>query len=282
MKVYARLKKNTGILLVYIILTLIGIIFMVPFITMLFNAFKKESEILGYPPTFFPKVITSVNFIDVLANKSVNLLNSLKNSIFVTAVRTVLTLYFSALWGYTLSKVKFSGSKLLFYIILSTMMIPTAVILLPLYQEMIWFGFYDKLLSIIIVVNSTTSYGVFIMKQFISTITNDIIESAKIDGCSEFQVFHSIIFPLLKNAISSASIIIFLYIWNDFLWPFMMLNSSAKYTITIAMQYLNGQNFIRYGQLMAATAISLLPIFIVYFFFQNKFVEGIALSGVKE
>lgn len=255
---------------------------MVPFITMIFNAFKYESEILGYPPTFFPKKITTINFREVLRNDSVNLLNSLKNSIFVTVVRGVLTLYLSALWGYTLSKINFKGRKFIFYMTLSTMMVPMSVILLPLYQEMIWLRLNDNLISLIIIVNSTTSYAIFIMKQFISTITNDLIEAAKIDGSSEFQIFHLIILPLLRNAISAVSIIIFLYIWNDFLWPFMMLNDSSKYTVTIAMQYLNGQNYIRYGQLMAATAISLLPVFIVYCIFQNKFIEGIALSGVKE
>lgn len=275
-------KRNRGTIIIYIILGIVSIIFFVPFITMIFNAFKHESEILGYPPTFFPKKLTMINFQEVLKNDSVNLANSLKNSIFVTVVRGILTLYFSALWGYTLSKINFKGRKLIFYMTLSTMMVPISVILLPLYQEMVWLRLNDNLLSLIIIVNSTTSYAIFIMKQFISTITNDLIEAAKVDGATEFQIFHKIILPLLKNAMSAVSIIVFLYIWNDFLWPFMMLNNAGKYTVTIAMQYLNGQNYIRYGQLMAATAISLLPVFIVYIIFQNKFIEGISLSGVKE
>lgn len=278
-----RLNKASGAhFMIYLILIVIGVIFLVPFLTMLFNAFKAESEILGYPPTFIPKRVTWENYKAVFTNDSINIFNSLKNSVWVTIVRTALTLYFSVLWGYALAKMTFKGRRLFFYMVLSTMMVPVSVILLPLYQEMGWLGLQGSMLSLIIVINSTTSYAVFIMKQFISTIPRDVIEAAKIDGCSEFQITHRIVFPLIQNAISAISIIVFLYIWNEFLWPYMMLDDPSKYTITIAMQFLNGQNFVRYGQLMAATSISLLPIFVVYFIFQNKFVEGISMGGVKE
>lgn len=255
---------------------------MIPFIAMLFNAFKPESEILGYPPTFFPSEITLDNFKAIIENDSMHLFSSLFNSIFIATVRTAITVYLSALWGYALSKLKFRGSKAIFYMVLSAMMIPTAVILLPLYQEMVWFKLNGKLLSQIIVINGTTSYAVFIMKQFIDTIPNDIIEAGRIDGCSEFRVFHNIILPLIKNAISTVAIIVFLYIWNDFLWPYMMIDDPNKYTITVAMQFLNGRNFIRYGQLMAATGISILPIVIIYIIFQKRFTQGISMSGAKE
>ncbi|MCE5236157.1 MAG: carbohydrate ABC transporter permease [Clostridiaceae bacterium] len=266
----------------YATLIVASLIFMVPFIAMLFNAFKPEYEILGYPPTYFPKELTLDNFKAVIENDSMHLFSSLGNSIFVAATRTVLTLYLSALWGYALSKLRFPGRKVLFYLVLSAMMVPTAVILLPLYQEMIWMGLNGKLLSQIVVVNGTTSYAVFIMKQFIDTLPNDVIEAGRIDGCSEFQIFHRIVFPLLKNAVSAVAIIVFLYIWNDFLWPYMMIDDPSKYTVTVAMQFLNGRNFIRYGQLMAATAISILPIVIMYFIFQKRFTQGIAMTGVKE
>jgi len=278
-----RLNRAASIrFIIYLVLIMIGAIFLVPFLTMLFNAFKPESEILGYPPTFIPRRVTLDNYTAVLANDSLNLLNSLKNSVWVTIVRTALTLYFSVLWGYALAKIDFKGRQLFFYMVLSTMMVPVSVLLLPLYQEMGWFGLHGSLLSLIIVINSTTSYAVFIMKQFIGTIPRDVIEAAKIDGCSEFQITHRIVFPLIRNAVSAISIIVFLYVWNEFLWPYMMLDDASNYTITIAMQFLNGRNFVRYGQLMAAASISLLPIMVVYFIFQNKFVEGISMGGVKE
>lgn len=266
----------------YVILFVASFLFMLPFVAMLFNAVKPEYEILGYPPTFFPHEFTLENFKEVLTNDSMHLLSSLFNSILVAVVRTALTIYLAALWGYTLSKRKFRGRKLLFYVVLSAMMVPTAVILLPLYQEMVWFHLKGRLLSLILVVNSTTSYAVFIMKQFIDTLPNELLEAGRIDGCSEFQLFHRLVFPLLRNAISAVAIIIFLYIWNDFLWPYMMIDDPSKYTITVAMQFLNGQNFIRYGQLMAATTISVLPIMVVYFLFQNRFTQGIAMTGSKE
>lgn len=266
----------------YAVLIVASFIFMVPFVAMLFNAFKPEYEILGYPPTYFPKEITLDNFRAVIENDSMHLFSSLGNSVFVATTRTVLTLYLSALWGYTLSKLRFPGRKVLFYLVLSAMMIPTAVILLPLYQEMIWMGLNGKLLSQIIVVNGTTSYAVFIMKQFVDTLPNDVIEAGRIDGCSELQIFHKIVFPLLKNAISAVAIIVFLYTWNDFLWPYMMIDDPGNYTITVAMQFLNGRNFVRYGQLMAATAISILPIVVMYVIFQKRFTQGIAMTGVKE
>lgn len=266
----------------YAVLILASIIFMVPFLTMLLNAFKPESEILGYPPTFFPKSFTLDNFIAIIQNDSMHLFSSLKNSIIITTVRTALTVYLAALWGYALSKLRFPGRKALFLMVLSAMMVPVAVILLPLYQEMTWFRLNGKLLSQIIVINSTTSYAVFIMKQFIDALPSDVIEAAKIDGCTDFQVFHRIVFPLLKNAVSAVTIIVFLYIWNDFLWPYMMLDNPNQFTITVAIQFLNGKNFIRYGQMMAATSVSLAPIIILYFIFQKQFTQGIAMTGAKE
>ena len=266
----------------YVILFAASFLFMLPFVAMIFNAVKPEYEILGYPPTFFPHEFTLDNFVAVLNNDSMNLIRSLFNSILVSGIRTAFTIYFAAMWGYALSKLKFPGRKLLFYVVLSAMMVPTAVILLPLYQEMVWFHLKGKLLSLILVINSTTSYAVFIMKQFIDTLPDELLEAGRIDGCSEFQVFHRLVFPLLRNAISAVAIIVFLYIWNDFLWPYMMIDDSSKFTVTVAMQYLNGQNFIRYGQLMAATTISVLPIMVVYFIFQNRFTQGISLSGSKE
>lgn len=280
---HAGTKKNSmGQAASYAVLIIASFLFMIPFIAMVFNAFKPEYEILGYPPTYLPKELTLDNFKAVIANDSMHLFSSLGNSIFIATARTALTLYLSALWGYALSKLKFPGRKVLFYLVLSAMMVPTAVILLPLYQEMIWMGLNGRLLSQIIVVNGTTSYAVFIMKQFIDTLPNDVIEAGRIDGCTEFQIFHRIVFPLLKNAISAVAIIVFLYIWNDFLWPYMMIDDPGKYTVTVAMQFLNGRNFIRYGQLMAATAISILPIVVLYFIFQKRFTQGISMTGVKE
>ena len=266
----------------YLVLFAASFVFLLPFVAMLFNAVKPEYEILGYPPTFFPHEITLDNYRAVLSNDSMHLLSSLGNSILVAGVRTAFTLYFAALWGYALSKCRFPGRRLLFYVVLSAMMVPVAVILLPLYQEMVWFRLNGKLLSLILVINSTTSYAVFIMKQFIDTLPNELLEAGRIDGCTEFQVFHRLVFPLLRNAISAVSIIVFLYVWNDFLWPYMMIDDPSKFTITVAMQFLNGQNFIRYGQLMAATSISMLPIMVVYFIFQNRFTQGIATAGLKE
>jgi multiple sugar transport system permease protein/raffinose/stachyose/melibiose transport system permease protein len=120
------------------------------------------------------------------------------------------------------------------------------------------------------------------MKQFIDALPDDVIEAAKIDGCTDVQVFHRIVFPLLKNAISAVTIIVFLYIWNDFLWPYMMLDNPSQFTITVAIQFLNGKNFIRYGQMMAATSVSLAPIILLYFMFQKQFTQGIAMTGAKE
>lgn len=276
------MKRWTKGLLPYAALTLFGILFLVPFLSMIFNAFKANKEILGYPPTFFPKEITLQNFTTVLSNDNMRVLSSLKNSVIITVVRTGMILYLSALWGYTLSKVDFPGRRLLFYVVLSAMMVPVAVIVLPLYQEMLWFGLYDKLLSQILIVDSTTSYGVFIMRQFIIGLPDELFEAAEIDGCNEFQTFHKIILPLLKNAISAVSIVVFLYIWNDYLWPSLMLQSPENRTITVSIQFLSGRYTTDYGGLMAATCLSLLPVLLIYFLFQNRFTQGISLSGVKE
>lgn len=280
MKKEHNLKVAT--ILRYLILSMACVIMIVPFVAMIFNSVKPEAEILGYPPTFIPRSLTLKNFKDIFSNSSLNLKTSMINSIFITVIRTALTIYFAAFWAYALCKIYFRGRKVLFYLVLSAMMIPTSVILIPLYQEMIWIKLKGTFLSLIIITNATTSYAVFIMKQFMESVPSDIIEAGRIDGCNEFQIFHKLVFPLLKNAISAISIIVFLYVWNDFLWPYMMMDNPKKFTITVAMQFLNGRNYIKYGQLMAATAISLVPIFLIFLLFQKHFIQGIALSGSKE
>jgi len=276
----ARRQGNAYAVVVSLFLLLVGFLFIFPFVAMVLNAFKPEKDIIAF--SFLPRTVTMENFHFILHKASISLPIALKNSAFVATARTAITLYLASLWGYALAKLRFKGRNVLFYLVLSAMMVPVAVILLPLYQQMIWLRLKGSLWSLILIVNGTTSYAVFIMRQFMGGIPEEMLESGRIDGCGEFQIFHKLVFPMLTNAISSVCIIVFLYVWNDYLWPFISIDAPEKYTVTVAMQFFSGRYTVQYGPLMAATTLSLLPIMIVYFIFQRRFTQGISTLGLKE
>ena len=263
-----------------ILLFAVAALFLFPFAAMLLTAFLPDSEI--FSGRFGFDRVTLDNFHFILTKTSISLPRALGNSLFISAVRTAMTLYLASLWGYALAKLNFRGRNFLFYMVLAAMMVPVAVLLLPLYQEMIWFRLKGSQLALILIVDSTTSYAVFIMRQFIRGVPDEILESGRIDGCGEFQIFHRLVFPLLNNAVSSVCILVFLYVWNDYLWPFIMIDNPSLYTITVAMQFFSGRYVVQYGPLSAATAMALLPIFAVYFIFQKRFTQGISTLGIKE
>jgi ABC-type glycerol-3-phosphate transport system permease component len=203
------------------------------------------------------------------------------NSVFIATASTLLTLFFCSLGGYAFAKYQFRGQKILFGILLASMMVPFQVLLVPLFGLMYDIGWLNSYKAIIIPF-SVGAFGVFLMRQFIVTIPPELLDAARIDGCSEFGIYYRIVLPIIKPALGALTIYSFLGSWNGYLWPLIILRDEAKYTLPIGLANLMGIYRQDYGMLMAGTLLSLMPIVILFLAMQREFVQGITLGSVKE
>ena len=203
------------------------------------------------------------------------------NSVFIATASTLLTLFFCSLGGYAFAKYQFRGQKILFGILLASMMVPFQVLLVPLFGLMYDMGWLNSYKAIIIPF-SVGAFGVFLMRQFIVTIPSELMDAARIDGCSEFGIYYRIVLPIIKPALGALTIYSFLGSWNGYLWPLIILRDEAKYTLPIGLANLVGIYRQDYGMLMAGTLLSLMPIVILFLAMQREFVQGITLGSVKE
>ena len=249
-----------------------------PIAWMFISAFKASAEVMSMPPRFIPDQPTLENFYKIY---QANFVKYTLNSVFVSLMRTAIPLYTSALLGYIFDKFEFKGKNFVFVAIISTMMVPWIVTIIPLYN----------LISSAKLLNSYTalilpfifsSYGIFLVKSFMHSIPNSLMESARIDGCNEFSIFNRIILPLTGPALSAMGILLFLAAWDDYLWPFLTINSDSKFTITIGLAKFAFTMFMsQYGPVLAGSVVAVLPMLIVYFVLQKYIIEGISLTGVK-
>ena len=265
-------------LISYFFLFLLAIFMILPFFWMITSSFKPFAEVTVIPSTLFPKEPTMENYIKM--NRVVDMLTGYRNSLWLTAIKTIIVLYTSAIIGYVISKIPFKLNKVVFLFVLSTMMIPWPVVIIPQYQEMVWFRWVGKYTSLIVPA-FFSSFGIFMMKQFIDGIPNELMEASRCDGANEYVIFHRVILPNVGPAISALAIFQFLWIWDDFLWPFLMLNRMEKYTLPLVLRNLQGRYFNDYGPIFAGATVSVLPVLIVYIIFQRRFVEGITMTGIK-
>ena len=266
--------------LCHIFLLLVVAVMLFPFLWMLLCSLKTTAEITRIPPKFFPENWGYIdNFVNVMTKYNFGLffMNSLKYAI----IKTLIVLYVSAIVGYVLAKIQFRGNRFIFIMILSTMMIPWPATLIPNYQMMVWFNWLNTDISILYT-SLTSAFGVFMMRQFAFSIPDSLIEAGRLDGAGELKIFHRIVLPMMLNAIGALAIFTFLWEWDNYLWPYLMLNDMEKYTLPIGLAMTQGQFVADYGPMFAGISISVVPVLIVYLIFQKTFIQGIALGGVKE
>ena len=272
------MKRKISRIALYAILILLGIVTVYPFVWMVFSSFKQNREIMALEQHLLPQAFIVDNYINM--NNRFNFLRFFGNSLVVTLAITVLVVYTSTICGFVLSKYKFKGRNLLFGFVLATMMIPWCVTIIPKYTMIQDFGWMDSYKALIIPA-MFSGFGIFNMKQHISTLPDEILEAARIDGANEFYIFHRIVFPMAKNGISSIAIFQFLWAWEDYLWPYLVINTKEKQLLAVGLKMFNGQYSTDYGALFAATAISIIPDLNIYLIFQKQFIAGIASSAVK-
>jgi ABC-type glycerol-3-phosphate transport system permease component len=271
-------KGDLYSIIIYILLVLLAIFMLLPFFWMITSSFKPFHEVTVIPSTLFPKEPTLENYVKM--NKVVSITIGYRNSLWLAAIKTLIILYTSSLVGYIVSKIDFRFNKTIFVFVLSTMMIPWPVVIIPQYQEMVWLHWVGKYTALIVPA-FFSSFGIFLMKQFIDGIPGELMEASRCDGATEWTIFHRVVLPNMGPALSALAIFQFLWIWDDFLWPFLMINRSEKYTLPLVLRALQGQYFNDYGPIFAAATVSVVPVLIIYIIFQRRFVEGITMTGIR-
>jgi multiple sugar transport system permease protein len=258
----------------------VGMFFMIaPFLWMLLSSVKPEAEIRQSPPTWLPKVFTWSNY-ETLFSK-LDLTTYFMNSVIVAIAVTLGNLVFCSMLGYALAKLDFAGKRLLFGIVLGTLMIPGVVTFVPMFVLVSNLHLTNTLPGLILPF-LVQPFGVFLMRQYISSLPDELIDAGRVDGAGEFRIFWSIVLPLCGPALATLGILTFLGSWNNFLWPLVVAQTEDKYTLPVALAlYSIGQNSTNYGLLLAGAVVVVLPVIAVFLALQRHFIQGISMTGIK-
>jgi ABC-type glycerol-3-phosphate transport system permease component len=261
------------------LLLMVGaLIVLVPFLWTVSSSFKPLEDIFQYPVRWIPERFTFDNYVN--GWRSGNFTRYFINSTLVAGINTASIIFFSALTGFAITFYRFFYKKILFGVIIVTMVIPIQVRVIPLYLIIRDFGWIDSYLALI-VPQLITPIGIFIMVQFLKTMPYDLVSAARIDGSSEFGIFSKIILPLCGPAISALAIISFMNSWNDYLWPLIAINSNNMKTVSLGLASFRDLYYTEYGQLFALSLLVILPILLLFLVLQKRFIESAALSGMK-
>ncbi|MCY9698177.1 carbohydrate ABC transporter permease [Paenibacillus alginolyticus] len=274
-------NKKWSMLLKYTLLSVITFCILVPFYWMVSNSLKDFQQVLSFPPQWIPSPFKWENYWELFAKKPFHMY--LFNSTYIAVLVTFGTCIFAAMAGYAFAKISFPLKNTIFLILLSSMMIPTEVTTIPLFTWLSKFGLVNTHFPLIVppMLGAGGMFGVFLCRQFFITLPNDLDEAAKIDGCTPWQTFWRIMLPLAVPAMSTLSILTFLHSWNEFFEPLVYLNSSELYTIPLALSLFVTDAGTEWQIVMAAAVVATVPLLTVFFFAQKKFIEGIAMTGVK-
>ncbi|MGI8779360.1 MAG: carbohydrate ABC transporter permease [Solirubrobacteraceae bacterium] len=258
----------------------IGLVAVVgPFVWMVLGSLKTQGELLASPPTLFPEAPTFDNFTRLF--ERADFTRFFVNSTLVAVVVTLANLLFCSMAGYALAKLDFFGKRPLFGMAVATLMVPTSVTIVPLFVLMGKFGLVDSYAAVILPF-AAGAFGVFLMRQFMSGVPDELLDAARIDGASEWRIFRSVVMPLLKPGLAALGIFQFLATWNNFLWPLVVLTSEDKYTLPVALASTAiGQNRSDYGLLMAGSVLLVVPVIAVFLALQRHFTQSIAMTGLK-
>jgi len=274
-----KTKRILTDIFLYAVLILISLFMILPFVWMLSTSFKLAQDIFGYPPQFIPDNPVLDNYTYVIFEKGV--LRNLFNTAFIATLSTALTLFFTTLGGFGFAKYNFPGRKGLFLFLLATMVIPGAVMMVPSFIIIRNIGWVDTPWALI-VPGAASAFGIFFFRQFISTISDELLDAARIDGASEFRIYWKIILPIIAPAMVSMGLIFFMASWNAYQGPRIYLKSPENFVMTQAIMSMQGSaGFTAWGEYMALSVISLIPLLILFLVFQRRIVEGIMAGAVK-
>ncbi|MGI8948310.1 MAG: carbohydrate ABC transporter permease [Ornithinimicrobium sp.] len=263
----------------YALLTIALVVVIAPFVWMVLGSVKTNAELRQVPPTWWPQEATLDNYIELFTR--LNFGRYFFNSTLVAVVVTAGNLIFCSMVGYALVMLDFRGKKILFALILGTLMIPGVVTFVPLFVLVANAGLVNTLPGLFLPF-LVAPFGVFLMRQYMQGLPRDLLDAARVDGAGELHIFARVFLPLCGPALATLGILTFLASWNNFLWPLVVAQTEQTYTLPVALAlYSTGQNSTQYGLLLAGATIVVLPVLAVFMVFQRRFIQGIATTGLK-
>ena len=264
----------------YLVLSVICIAILIPFVWMLSGGLKSRAEIFRLPLSIVPRESNLAENWQNLLQKRPYFLRNLGNSALVAGAYTLGVLFFCSLIGYGFAKHEFPGRGLLFGVVLATMMVPSQATIIPLYlifRKIGWMNTYWPL----IIPGLAQAFGIFFMRQYISTIPTDLLDSARIDGAGEFRIYVRIVLPIIKPALATLGIITFMTSWNSYFWPVIVLTQPKMQTLQVAVTNMAGAIRVPFELIMLACTISLVIPIIIFLLFQRYFIQGLTVGSVK-
>lgn len=268
----------------YLLLCVLSVLWAVPVVWMVLTSVKPEAQIIRVPPRWLPDQLsdfTVQHYIDVLFfPRGVDLIQAFLNSLFVAAIGTLLVVVVDVLAGYAFARLSFPGRDILFALVVASLIVPGEILLIPNYitvWRLGWLNSYNAL----IFPPLAGGFGVFLMRQFMLAIPRELEDAAQIDGCGRFHILWSIVIPLARGAIATLAIFTFLFFWNEFTWPYIVINEASKMTMPVALIQFRADYWSNYGQLMAGTTVSALPAIVIFLLAQRMIIRSITLTGVK-
>jgi len=270
--------EGTTTTLLHIILLFGAAVMVLPFVWMILTSFKPTDEVLSWPPKLLPHHWTLSNYIGVFQRWPFG--RFILNSLVLSTISTVSIIITSTLSGFVFSKYRFVGKEAIFFLLLATVMVPFQVFMVPLYLSMVGVGLVDTYGGIVLPW-LIMSFGIFFMRQNIASIPDELIDAARIDGCSEFGIFLNVIFPLSKSAMSALAIFAFMDAWGYFIWPLIITSTTEKFVLEVGLALFQHRFFIDYGSTTAGSTIAILPVIIVFMIFRRNIIEGVTLTGLK-
>lgn len=264
--------------LLYLFLLITSLITLIPFIWMFSASFMSDGHASVFPPRFWPDEIVSVQYERLLSN--LNIARNFLNSMLLSIIVTFISLLLNSMAGYAFAKYRFAGKNKLFNLLLSSMIIPSQVTMLPLFLMLKYMGFINTYMAIIIP-GLANIFGIFLIRQYCLGIPDSLIEAARIDGASDFYIYRKIILPLATPILATLAIFTFLGTWNDFLWPLIVLTDDSMYTLPVTLANLMLEHTKDPELMMAGSVITILPVIIVFLALQKYYMKGLMMGSVK-
>ena len=264
----------------YSVAILIAIVMIFPFYWMINTSFKPIHETRVYPPTLLPEEPVGFENYEAVLTR-ISFFSYVKNSVIVTFAITTGALFTSSLAGYIFAKFRFRLRNVLFFLIVATMMVPFHVVLIPVFLIIRELGLYNTLLAVI-VPGLVSPWGIFLMRQYMLNLSTEMLDAARVDGASELGIYWRIVLPVSRPGLAAVGIFIFMYHWNDFLWPLVVLKDEPLRTLPLGLAvFSEGFGISRWNIVTAAAVMAVIPIFVVFAFAQRHFIEGITLGSTK-
>jgi len=276
------MKKDPGairLLTTYAGLIIFSLVFLIPFFWLVTTSFKTEANINAWPPQIIPHPVTLEHY--KLGLQGIPFGLYLVNTLTLCLLNVIGTVLSCSLVAYGLAQIRWKGRNTLFWIIISTMMLPYQVVMVPMFAVFTKFGWVDTYLPLVVPAFLGNAFFIFLLRQFFLSVPKALVDAAKIDGCNEFQIYWSIVMPLARPALATVALFSFLATWNDFLGPLIYLFDEKHFSLSLGLQMFLGEYGNYFGRLMAISTLAIIPVIVLFFFTQKTFIRGITMTGVK-